>query len=142
VLVRSERLGDLDVDDDKVLSFPDGLLGFPVDQRYVMVDIDGGDAYRWLQSVDDPTLAFLAVIPWHFFPDYEPDIDAVTEAELSLSDPGDAIVLCLISVREESEPAVTANLLGPLIINTTTRVGRQVVLADSGYPARAALVSA
>jgi flagellar assembly factor FliW len=142
VLVRSERLGDLDVDDDKILAFPDGLLGFPEDRRYVMVDIDGGDAYRWLQSVDDPALAFLTVIPWHFFPDYEPDIDAVTEAELKLQDPGDAIVLCLLSIREEADPPITANLLGPLIINTTTRVGRQVVLAESGYPARAALASA
>ena len=140
MLVRSERLGELEVDDDKVLTFPEGLLGFPGSQRYVMVDIDGGDAYRWLQSVDDPTLAFLAVIPWHFFPDYEPEIDAITENELDLHDPGDAIVLCLISVREAAEPAITANLLGPLIVNTTTRVGRQVVLADSGYPARAALV--
>lgn len=140
MLVRSERLGDLDVDDDKVLTFPEGLLGFPGHAHFVMVDIDGGDAYRWLQSVDDPALAFLAVIPWHFFPDYEPEIDGVTETELDLHDPGDAIVLCLISIREDADPAITANLLGPLIVNTTTRVGRQVVLAESGYTARAALV--
>jgi flagellar assembly factor FliW len=142
VLVRSERLGDLDVDDEKILTFPDGLLGFPADTRYVMVEIDDGEAYRWLQSVDDPELSFLTVIPWHFFPDYEPEIDKVTQQELGLEEVVDAIVLCLITIREGTPSPVTANLLGPLIINANTRTGRQVVLADSGYPARAALVGA
>jgi flagellar assembly factor FliW len=142
VLVRSERLGDLEVDDDKILTFPDGLLGFPADTRFVMVEIPDGDAYRWLQSADDPTLSFLAVIPWHFFPDYEPEIDPLTQQELGLKDVTDAIVLCIVTIREGTPSPVTANLLGPLLVNTTSRVGRQIVLAESGYPARAALVGA
>ena len=141
VLVRSERLGDLEVDDDKVLTFPEGLVGFPGDTRFVMVEIADDEAYRWLQSVDDPGLSFLTVIPWHFFPDYEPEIDRATQQELGLKDVTDAIVLCIVTVREAA-PAVTANLLGPLVVNTISRVGRQIVLAESGYPARAALVGA
>jgi flagellar assembly factor FliW len=140
VLVRSERLGDLDVEDDKLLVFPDGLLGFPGDHHFVLVEIDDGTSYRWLQSVDDPALSFLTVIPWAFFPDYEPEIDATTEQELGLKEPTDAIVLCIVTVRQDSPDPVTANLLGPLIIGTTSRLGRQVVLTDPGYSTRAALV--
>jgi flagellar assembly factor FliW len=140
VLVRSERLGDLDVDDAKILTFPEGLVGFPADTRFVLVEIDEGEAYRWLQSVDDPALSFLTVIPWHFFPDYEPEIDRLTEQELGLKEVTDAIVLCVVTIREGSPVPVTANLLGPIVINTISRVGRQIVLADSGYPARAELV--
>jgi flagellar assembly factor FliW len=140
VLVRSERLGDLDVDDAKILMFPEGLVGFPADTRFVLVEIDEGEAYRWLQSVDDPALSFLTVIPWHFFPDYEPEIDRLTEQELGLKEVTDAIVLCVVTIREGSPVPVTANLLGPIVINTISRVGRQIVLADSGYPARAELV--
>jgi flagellar assembly factor FliW len=139
VLVRSDRLGLLEVADDKVLTFPEGLLGFPADTRFVMVEIEGEDAYRWLQSADDPSLSFLTVIPWPFFPDYEPVVDDHTQNELGLKGAEEAVVLCIVTVRQD-EPAVTANLLGPLIINATSGVGRQIVLADSGYPARAALV--
>jgi flagellar assembly factor FliW len=140
VLVRSERLGDLDVADDKVLTFPDGLVGFPGDTRFVMVEVADGDSYRWLQSTDDPALSFLTVIPWPFFPDYEPEVDDQTSHELGLREASEAIVLCVVTVRENSPDPVTANLLGPLVINSVSRVGRQVVLAESSYPARAALV--
>jgi flagellar assembly factor FliW len=140
VLVHSERLGDLDVPDDKVLTFPEGLVGFPGDTRFVMIEIEEGASYRWLQSTDDPTLSFLTVIPWPFFPDYEPEVDDVTTQELGLHQPADAIVLCLVTVRDDSPDPVTANLLGPLVINAVSRVGRQVVLAESSYPTRAALV--
>jgi flagellar assembly factor FliW len=142
VLVRSDRLGDLEVDEDKLLRFPDGLLGFPTATTFVMVAVDETEAYQWLQSVDDPALSFLCVIPWHFFPDYEPEVDPVTQQDLGLDDASDAIVLCFVTIRENEPTTVTANLLGPLVVNTLTRVGRQVVLAESGYPARAALVGA
>jgi flagellar assembly factor FliW len=142
VLVRSERLGDLEVDDAKILTFPEGLVGFPGDTRFVLVEIEDGEAYRWLQSADDPRLSFLTVIPWHFFPDYEPEIDPITQQELGLKDVTDAIVLCVVTIREATPAPITANLLGPLVVNTTSRVGRQIVLADSGYATRAELVGA
>lgn len=142
MLVRSERLGDIDVADDKVLTFPEGLLGFPGDTRFVMVEIGNGGPYGWLQSVDDPALSFLTVVPWHFFADYEPEIDGPTQQELGLKTADDAIVVCLVTVRDGAEAPVTANLLGPLVINAISRVGRQIVLADSGYTTRAALVGA
>jgi flagellar assembly factor FliW len=107
-----------------------------------MVEIPDGEAYRWLQSVEDPSLSFLTVIPWHFFPDYEPEVDDLTQQELGLREVSDAIVLCIVTIRDSGPNPITANLLGPLVINTVSRVGRQIVLADSGYPARAALVSA
>jgi flagellar assembly factor FliW len=140
VLVRSDRLGELDIPADKLLMFPDGLLGFPDAIRFVMVEVEGSDEYRWLQSVEDPGLAFLAVIPWAFFPDYSPEIDDATQSELGVAQPTDAIVLCLVTIRDETDPPITANLLGPVIISTATRVGRQVVQPDSSLPTRAALV--
>jgi flagellar assembly factor FliW len=140
VLVQSERLGDLEVADDKVLTFPDGLVGFPGDTRFVMIDVADSDPYRWLQSTDDPHLSFLTVIPWPFFPDYEPEVDDQTSHDLGLRNAGDAIVLCVVTVRSDSPDPVTANLLGPLIINAVSRVGRQIVLAESSYPTRATLV--
>jgi flagellar assembly factor FliW len=140
VLVPSERFGELDVDDDNVLSFLDGLLGFPDARRFAMVDAGDDQTYFWLQSIDDPSLAFLSVVPWAFFPDYEPVIDDVEQSALGLERAEDAMVLCLLSVQRDTDK-ITANLLGPLIVNANTRRGRQVVLAESGYPVRAPLVA-
>jgi flagellar assembly factor FliW len=141
VLVPSERFGDLEVHDDRVLTFPDGLLGFPEARRFAMIDTGEDSTYFWLQSVEDPGLAFLSVVPWAFFPDYAPEVDEVEQTALGLERPEDALVLCLLSVQRDTEK-ITANLLGPLIVNASSRRGRQVVLAESGYPVRAPLAAA
>ena len=141
VRVPTERFGDLDVDEEKILAFPDGLPGFPEARRFTLVPVPENDVFLWLQAVDDPALAFLCTVPWPFFPDYEPELPDVDEEALALADAGDAMVLCMLTVRRE-ERTVTANLLGPVVINQRTRTGRQVVLADSQYPLRAPLVEA
>lgn len=138
MLIESEQLGTVDVDESKVLSFPEGLLGFPDVTRFALVDAGDDGTYFWLQALDDPQLAFLAAVPWAFFPDYEPELTESDQATLSLGDAHDAIVLCLLTIRDE---AVTANLLGPLVVNAVTRQGRQIVLGDSDYPTRAPLAA-
>lgn len=149
----SEKLGELDIDESTVLEFPQGLLGFGDARRFALIDTHDSGVYYWLQSLDDPALAFLAAIPWPFFPDYEfelPDADRdalglveTADGEAARSgepgDEGNTMVLCLLTVDPESHD-ITANLLGPLVINAQTRVGRQVVLADSDFTTRAPLV--
>jgi flagellar assembly factor FliW len=140
VHVLSERFGEVEIDDQRVLEFPEGLLGFPDAKRFAMIDSHGEGIYFWLQSIDDPALAFLSVVPWAFFPDYDINLPPAEQDALGLEEASDAIVLCLLTVQREHR-MVTANLLGPLVVNSLNRVGRQVVLADSGYPVRAPLVA-
>jgi flagellar assembly factor FliW len=140
VLVASDRFGELDIADDRILQFPEGLLGFPTARRFAMVDSHDTGTYYWLQSLEDPSLAFLTVVPWAFFPEYEPELPRGDQDSLALTDPADALVLCILTVQREAKQ-ITANLLGPLVVNAKTRVGRQVVLAESGYPVRAPLAA-
>jgi flagellar assembly factor FliW len=141
VRVATARFGELEVDEERVLTFPDGLAGFSGAKRFTLVEVPGNEAFLWLQSLDDPALAFLSTIPWPFFPDYEPEVPESDQELLALADPTDALVLCLLTVRRD-EGEVTANLLGPLVVNQRTRTGRQVVLADSKHALRAPLVAA
>lgn len=141
MLVPSDRFGEIEVADDRVLEFPEGLLGFPTARRFAMIDSHDTGVYYWLQSLEDPSLAFLSVVPWSFFPDYEPELSDDAQEALSIEIQDDAIVLCLLTVQRGQE-SITANLLGPLVVNAHTRVGRQVVLAESGYPVRAPLAAA
>jgi flagellar assembly factor FliW len=125
MLILSEHLGEIEVDEQTIVDIPDGLLGFPQTTRFVLVAAEDMGLYSWLQSVDHPDVSFLAVVPTPFFPDYEPDLPEKDCLALELEDPGDAQVLCLVTIGDE----VTANLLGPVVVNVRNRVGRQVVLA-------------
>jgi flagellar assembly factor FliW len=147
VMVSSSLLGSVEVEPDKVLTFPDGLLGFDGSHQFVMVEHEDADVYWWLQDLADPELTFLTVVPWPFFPDYEPDVDEMHQELLELRDPDDAMVLCIVTIRADGhadEPvggAITTNLLGPLVVNRRTRVGAQVVLSGDRWPVRADLMA-
>lgn len=130
MLVVTERFGDLEVPDDRLLSFPQGLPGFPDARRFALVDGRDTGVFYWLQSVDDAALAFLCAVPWAFFPDYALDLSDDEEAALELASADQAMVLSILTVHRE-EQRITANLLGPVVVNQVTRTGRQVVLAGA-----------
>jgi flagellar assembly factor FliW len=138
MFVDSERLGPIEVADASVIELPAGLLGFETCHRFALIPADDVGAYVWLQSIDDPTLAFLAVVPGFFFPDYAPELPDEDAAALELESDADAQVLALVTI---SDDAVTANLMGPVVLNVSTRQARQVVLTDPPWPTRAPLVS-
>jgi flagellar assembly factor FliW len=136
MLMESDRLGAVEVDERSVISVPGGLLGFEGQERYVLVPADDAGAYSWFHSLDDPGLAFLVVVPGFFFDDYAPELSDADVAELGIEDPADAQVLCLVTIRDD---AITANLLGPIVVNVANRRARQVVLADQGHGTRVPL---
>ncbi len=130
MLIQSTQLGSIEVDDDKIIDLQGGLLGFESTTNFVLIDADETGAYVWLQSVDDPNLAFLAVAPNFFFPDYEPDVPNNEAKQIGLTDGSSAQLLCLVTISDDS---ITANLMGPVVLNVGDRAARQVVLADQGY---------
>lgn len=144
VLVTSTRFGRFEVDDERVLHVPGGLLGLPSSTGYVLVETGDDDSpYFWLQSVDESEVAFLATTPWSFFPDYELIIDDDELEALALRQPEDAEVFLLLTVHRDGEQVsdITANLLGPVVVNTATRRARQLVLDRSDYTTRMSLVA-
>lgn len=138
VRVPTARFGEIEVDEERVITCPEGLPGFPEARRFVLVDVRDTGVFYWLQSLDDPALAFLAAVPWPFFPDYEPELPEADQEALGLESAGDALVLCLLTVQR-AERAITANLMAPVVVNRASRVGRQVVLAEAGWPLQAPL---
>jgi len=133
--VHTHRFGDIDVPDEAILHFPEGIHGFPHFRRCCLLPYGYHTGLRWLQSLDDPALVFLTLEPHLVFPDYEveiPDRDAIA---LDLTDPERAVVLTLVTVSEERS-SVTANLLAPIVINTDSRRARQLILDGDIYTTR------
>ena len=136
--VATTRFGAIEVPAAEAVLFDDGLLGFPDAQRFALISVDDNTDLFWLQSIDDGTLAFLTTSPWVSFPEYEPDIPDSDREALGLDVPDDASVLCLLTV-DRDRALVTANLLGPVVINLKSRRARQVVLHDQPWPIDARL---
>jgi flagellar assembly factor FliW len=138
MLIESERLGAIEVDEGSVIEVPAGLIGFPQLRRFALVAAEDTGVYTWLQSLDDPSVSFLAVVPAAFFPDYAPTIPDEDCIAIGLSDPADAQLLCIVTADDEG---VTANLLGPVLLDVRTRLARQVVLTDTGFSTREPLIA-
>jgi flagellar assembly factor FliW len=135
-MIQSDRLGPFECDRSSLLHFADGLLGFEDARDFAVAGADDDDAYFWLQSADDAALAFLTVVPGLFYPEYEPDLPELDVEALGLTQPSDAHVLTIVTITDE---AITANLLGPVVINVKSRAARQVVLGEQKWSVRAPL---
>jgi flagellar assembly factor FliW len=122
------------------ITFPAGLPGFP--QLHVFQLAPWGAApdtpFSLMSSTEDPDVGFVVVEPWVFYTDYEFELDQTTSERLALEEPGDSIVLCVVTLGETPE-ATTVNLLGPIVVNRHTHEACQAVLDPSLFNVRAPL---
>jgi flagellar assembly factor FliW len=138
--VNSTRFGRLEVPEEKVLAFPDGLLGFEGCRRFVILEHAPDTPFKWLQCLDDPDVAFVILSPLEFLPAYGVELGRDDVAKLGLQEPDEVALYVLVVIPEE--PAdMTANLQGPLVLNVERRLGRQVVLADGRYQTRTPILA-
>ena len=135
----SSRFGTLELRDEAVLEFPDGLIGLP-GTRYALIAQEEGTPFYWLHSVDDPDLALPVTNPWLFFPEYEARVSDDDAAKLGLAGPEEATILCVVRAAEQPEE-FSANLLAPVVVHAARRVGRQVINEAGGYRVREPLFS-
>ena len=131
------RFGEVPLSDDRLIEFPAGLLGFADCRRYVLADLPGREAaFRLLQSVDEPELAFL-VLPLDLSegPIGRSDLEQVC-SELGL-EWRSLVALAIVTLRQEGgEVQVSVNLKAPLLVDSRRQCGRQHVFAGDTYPLR------
>ncbi len=130
--IATSRFGEIEINEDSIVSMPDGMLGFGDIKEYVLIQHNEGSPFLWYQAVHEPNLAFVIVDPFTFFPDYEvqltkADLDALKCEKLT-----DLAVFAVVVIPENPEN-MTANLRGPIVINTENHIGRQVVLTNGRY---------
>ena len=129
------RFGRVEVDEDDVFRVPNGIPGFPDLHRVALFHADDvdDDTLFWLQDLDNGELAFLCLVPWSTFPDYDIEFD---ELSLGIEDSTDVRVLNLVTVRRDAEGDVagmTVNLRAPLIVDVFHRSVQQVILPDTRW---------
>ena len=135
--IESTRFGTLSVDDERIITFPNGLLGFPSYTRYALIQTGQENYFFWLQAVDEPNLAFVVTDPTIFFKDYEVPVRDETAQELQLADPS---FLQVFVICNKVGDWLTGNLLGPLVVNAQNRLAQQVVLTEKKWTTRQPLL--
>ncbi len=136
--VETTRFGALEVDEQSTLQMADGPLGFEGQTQFCLIQHRPDTNFRWLQSMTDPGLAFVVVDPAEFFEGYDIEITDADAEKLALTDAKDALVLVILTIGENGE-SITANLAAPIVVNSKSLVGMQVVLQDERYCVRHAL---
>lgn len=130
--VNTTRFGVIEVDDSSVINLVQGPVGFEPQSRYCLVQHRPDTKFRWLQSMEEPGLAFVVIDPSEFFANYEFEISDADAEKIHLSHPEEALALAIVTVAKDSEE-VTANLAAPILINSRELFGMQVVLQESSY---------
>jgi flagellar assembly factor FliW len=128
--------------EDRIITVVGGLLGFPEYTRYIILNHDDDLAvpFRWLQSVENPALAFVIIDPWVFMADYAIELPEEVCASLDLSEAQPPLIFAIVTIPLEPS-LMTANLQGPLVINAITRKAQQAVLVNSPYTTRHAILA-
>ena len=131
--VNTLRFGEVEVAEDKVVHFADGIPAFEDEHEFVIVPYDEESPYVFLQSLTTPDLAFLMTVPFVFFPDYAFELDDENQGKLNLYKQEDMLIYTLITVNGGQVQDMTANLMAPVVINTVNMQARQIVLDRSSY---------
>ena len=136
--VQTKFVGEVDIEEEKILDFPNGIIGFEnFNQFTIIYDIDDDSQTRisWLQSVEEPALALPVIDPLAIVPEYIPMIE--DELLAPLGNPADADLLFLLVMTVPADMTkVTANMKAPIIINGENKKGVQLIVENADYPVR------
>lgn len=137
--ITSSRFGKIEVREEEIITFPEGLIGFCSLKRYLIIEREIDRPFQWLQAIDNPELAFLITDPLLFCPHYKVELNPQENAILKLTKVNEGKIFVLVVIPEDPS-RMRANLLAPLVINASKRLGKQVILEQSGYPLQYQLI--
>ena len=135
MVIKTGRFGQLTVGDDEIITIPQGVFGFPEYTKYCLVDPGDDTLILWLQSTQNPDIAFALLEPKIFKPDYAARLSAQELRELKLENIHQSVVFSILTIPE-NVAEMSANLKAPIVINLREHLGRQVVLQESEYVVR------
>lgn len=132
--INTKVFGEIIVDDEKIIHFPSGIIGFPELTDFALVHDEekGIGAIHWLQSVQEPGFAMPVMDPLLVCPDYNPEVDDELIKPVGEIDPEELLVLVTVTVPGDLT-RMSVNLKGPIIINAAEKKACQVIIEGERY---------
>jgi flagellar assembly factor FliW len=134
--VSSSRFGEIKANPAKVITMTSPFLGFPDSKRFMLIPHGEDTPFMWLQSLDDPRLAFVVIPAFALVPEYNPALPAQARQELKAEAEDELNILLLLTIPHNDPQKMTANLLGPLMINPEHRLAKQIILDPNKWDPR------
>ena len=135
MLIKTRYFGEIDVDDAKILTFDDGLIGFENLKKFTLIynnETEASSNVTWLQSLDEPLVAFPVINPFYVMTNYNPIVEDEVLIPLGeLTEDSTAIFLTLTVPSDITK--MTTNLKAPIVINAETKKGCQVIAENPEY---------
>lgn len=135
MIIHTSRFGPVSIASDDVIHFPEGLLGFNELRRFVLLDDPSDEIFAWLQSCEEPGIAFPLLEPELFANTYTVQLAKHDMESISLQ-PNDGVRTFSIITIPQDPTQMTANLKAPVVINVAKRLARQCVLQDNSLAIR------
>ena len=135
MLIKTRYFGEIDVDDQKILTFEDGLIGFENLKKFTLIynnETESSSAVTWLQSLDEPMVAFPALSPFYVMKEYNPIVEDEVLVKLGELTEENTVIFLTLTVPSDITK-MTTNLKAPIIINADTKMGCQVIAENPEY---------
>lgn len=136
--VNTKVFGEVDIEESKVLHFPQGIVGFPELTEFALIhdsEKEGVCAVRWLQSMQEPAFAMPVMDPLVVKPDYNPEVEDELLKPLGALNPEEILVLVTLTVPSDITK-MTVNLQAPIIINAEEKKACQIIVDTDKYSVR------
>lgn len=131
------RFGEVEYDPDNLLHFPAGLVGLPSLRDFIVMPNKKQGPLFWIQSVDNPDIAFVLTDPTNFFLDYQLSPEESEREILQIKDGDDVFILSVVTVPQDQ--TITLNLAAPILFAPTTNRAIQVIMENSPYSSKTLL---
>jgi flagellar assembly factor FliW len=135
MLIKTVNFGELEVPDSRVITFKEGLPGFPQIHRFAVLEKDDLKPFQYLQALDDPPIALFVINPFIVDRTYEFRLTESDMEDVNSKNSAELTVYAVATIPDDPTQA-TINLMAPIVINDRDRCGKQVILHDSKYSVR------
>lgn len=135
--INTKVFGEITIDDDKIIHFPSGIIGFPDLTEFALVHDEerGVGSIHWLQSIQEPAFAMPVMDPLIVMPEYNPEVDDELLKVIGDLVPDEVLVLVTVTIPSDLTK-MTVNLKGPFVINAAEKKGCQVIVEGDGHPVK------
>jgi len=135
--IDTKYLGEVEINDEQIIIFPNGLLGFESSREFVLLDVPDNPTFKFLQDIKNSYISFLLINPWDFFKDYDVELpdEELLKIEINPKVENNMTVYTVVTLGQSFKDS-TSNLLAPIVINLSHKKGKQFILNDSLYNTR------
>ncbi|WFA07924.1 flagellar assembly protein FliW [Tissierella sp. Yu-01] len=132
--IETKYLGEVEINEEQIISFPNGLLGFENSKEFILLDVPNNPYFKFLQDIHNSYISFLLINPWDFFKDYDVELndEELLKIDIESDKDNDMAIYSVVTLAQKFKES-TSNLLAPIVINLLAKKGRQFILNDSKY---------